>query len=105
MSTMLLVLHSFPHENINIEKGHFNLQKTELQKSFKTSQMQEDKDFRSHYYERVGFRGVDERKMLDSLLREDPVSLNRCAAFALKCTVPSDRRRALWEAVLGDKTF
>ncbi len=62
---------------------------------------QDDKNFRSHYYERVGFRGVDERKTVDALLAEDPVSVPRCSAFALKCAVPADRRTRLWAAVLG----
>ena len=64
--------------------------------------MQDDnKNFRSHYYERVGFRGVDERKTVDALLSEDPVSRTRCEAFALKCAVPADRRRKLWSSILG----
>ena len=56
-----------------------------------------DRNFRSLYYEKVGFRGVDERKTIEALLAEDPVSREKCAHFALKFSVPSDRRKELWK--------
>ena len=56
-----------------------------------------DRNFRSLYYEKVGFRGVDERKTIEALLAEDPVSREKCAHFALKFSVPSDRRKDLWK--------
>ncbi len=59
------------------------------------------KNFRSHYYDKVGFRGVDERKVVDGLLAQSPVSISKCASFALKCSVPGDRRRQLWKLILG----
>jgi len=60
-----------------------------------------DRNFRSLYYEKVGFRGVDERKTIEALLAEDPVSWEKCAHFALKFSVPSDRRKDLWKVVLN----
>ncbi len=61
----------------------------------------EDRNFRSLYYEKVGFRGVDERKTIEALLAEDPISREKCAHFALKFGVPADRRRTLWKVVLN----
>ena len=61
----------------------------------------DDRNFRSHYYEKVGFRSVDERKTIDALLGEDPVSVSKCSQFALSCAVPSSRRCELWKVILG----
>ena len=63
------------------------------------------RNFRAHYYEKVGFRGVDERRTLDTLLREDPVSQSKCACFSLNCSVPADRRLLLWKLVCGKRTL
>ena len=52
----------------------------------------EDRNFRSHYYEKVGFRGMDERKTLDLILKDDPISLEKCVNFALRCTIPTSDR-------------
>jgi hypothetical protein len=52
----------------------------------------EDRNFRSHYYEKVGFRGMDERKMLDNILKDDPVSHEKCVNFAVRCTIPASDR-------------
>ena len=49
----------------------------------------DDRNFRSHYYEKVGFRGMDERKTLDTILKDDPISIEKCANFALRCNIPA----------------
>lgn len=61
----------------------------------------DDRNFRSHYYEKVGFHGVDERKTLDVLLHEDPISLEKCSSFAVRCTVPASERLRVWKILLG----
>lgn len=61
----------------------------------------DERNFRSHYYEKVGFRGVDEKKTIELLLNEDPVSVSKCANFALKYSVPSHKRMQLWKLMLG----
>ncbi|XP_072416851.1 TBC1 domain family member 7 isoform X4 [Chiloscyllium punctatum] len=33
------------------------------------------RNFRSHYYEKVGFRGVEEKKSLEILLKDDPLGI------------------------------
>ena len=52
----------------------------------------DDRNFRSHYYEKVGFRGMDERKTLEIILKDDPISLEKCVNFTLRCTIPAADR-------------
>ncbi len=61
----------------------------------------DDKNFRSHYYEKVGFRGVDERKTLDVLLQEDPFNIDKFCNFGQKCTIPYNDRINVWKIILG----
>lgn len=65
------------------------------------SQHKDERNFRSHYLGKVGLLGVDEKKTLELLLNEDPVSISKCAQFAIKCPVPSARRLHLWKVILG----
>eukprot|EP00095_Tigriopus_kingsejongensis_P008737 maker-scaffold2706_size13069-snap-gene-0.6 protein:Tk08737 transcript:maker-scaffold2706_size13069-snap-gene-0.6-mRNA-1 annotation:"hypothetical protein DAPPUDRAFT_212402" len=65
------------------------------------SQHKEERNFRSHYLEKVGLLGVDEKKTLELLLNEDPVSVSKCSHFAVKCPVPPHRRLHLWKVILG----
>ena len=46
--------------------------------------MGSERNFRSHYYEKVGFRGVEEKKSLDLLLGERPIDLARIHNFCLR---------------------
>ena len=46
--------------------------------------MGSERNFRSHYYEKMGFRGVEEKKSLDILLRDKPVDLCRIHNFCLR---------------------
>ena len=62
----------------------------------------DEKNIRSHYYERVGFRGVDEKKTLDMLLSEDPRNVKKLCQFCLKFSVPSIMRCELWNVILGN---
>jgi len=59
------------------------------------------RNFRSHYYERMGFRGVEEKKSLDKLLSERPVDLTRIQNFCLRLAVPAINRPQVWKLVLG----
>lgn len=61
----------------------------------------DDRNFRSHYYEKVGFKGVDERKALEILWHEDPLNLDKFANFALKHPIPSCDRLSVWKVILG----
>jgi len=59
-------------------------------------------NFRSSYYEKVGFRGSDERKTLETLLNQDPINVDKLSNFALKCSsIPTSQRLHVWKLVLG----
>lgn len=59
------------------------------------------RNFRSHYYEKMGFRGVEEKKSLDILLAERPVDLARVQNFCLRFPLPSIYRLQVWKLCLG----
>ena len=60
----------------------------------------DDKNFRSHYYEKVGFRGVEERKTLEVLWSDDPLHIEKFKSFALKYSLPSCDRLQVWKVCL-----
>ena len=74
-----------------------------LSMSSKRPENADQRNFRSQYYEKVGFRGVDERKTLDLLLSEDPINLNKLQNFALQFSIPSFDRILAWKFMLGMK--
>lgn len=61
----------------------------------------DDRNFRSHYYEKVGFRGVEERKTLEVLWSDDPLNIDKFSSFALKHSMPSCDRLQVWKVLLG----
>ena len=61
----------------------------------------DDRNFRSHYYEKVGFRGVEERKTLEVLWSDDPLNIDKFSSFALKHSLPSCDRLQVWKVCLG----
>jgi len=63
--------------------------------------MGSEKNFRSHYYEKVGFRGVEEKKSLDLLLGERPIDLARIHNFSLRFPLPGIYRAQVWQLLLG----
>jgi len=63
--------------------------------------MGSEKNFRSHYYEKVGFRGVEEKKSLDLLLGERPLDLDRIHNFCLRFPLPGIYRAQVWQLLLG----
>lgn len=65
----------------------------------------DDRNFRSAYYERVGCRGVEERKSLDILLKEKPLNRSKLKQFCLSFTVPASYRNSLWNILLGKRQF
>jgi len=66
---------------------------------------QNEKNFRSHYYEKVGFRGVEEKKSLDILLNETPkVDLEKIQNFCIRYTLPGIYRTDIWKMLLNITT-
>ncbi|XP_063957341.1 TBC1 domain family member 7-like isoform X2 [Lytechinus pictus] len=63
--------------------------------------MTERRNFRSHYYEKVGFRGVEEKKSLEILLSEDPVDIDKLGTFCARFSVPAMFRPLVWKLILG----
>ncbi|XP_030849484.1 TBC1 domain family member 7 [Strongylocentrotus purpuratus] len=60
-----------------------------------------ERNFRSHYYEKVGFRGVEEKKSLEILLSEDPVDIDKLSTFCARFSVPAMFRPLVWKLILG----
>ncbi|XP_071505365.1 TBC1 domain family member 7-like [Diadema antillarum] len=63
--------------------------------------MSERRNFRSYYYEKMGFRGVEEKKSLEILLKEDPVDIAKLSTFCTRFPVPAMFRPLVWKLVLG----
>ncbi|XP_074660377.1 TBC1 domain family member 7-like [Tubulanus polymorphus] len=60
-----------------------------------------ERNFRSQYYEKVGFRGVEEKKSLEILLKEQPLDLTKLCQFSLRFPVPVVYRILAWKVLLG----
>ncbi|XP_015598973.1 TBC1 domain family member 7 isoform X3 [Cephus cinctus] len=63
--------------------------------------MADERNFRSSYYEKVGFRSVEERKSLEILLKDRPFDKAKLKQFCLRFTVPTLYRNFLWKILLG----
>ena len=67
--------------------------------------MSDDRNFRYFYYEKVGFRGVEEKKSLDILLAEKPSDLlSKLSAFTHRFQLPGMYRKQLWKLLLDVMT-
>lgn len=62
--------------------------------------MTDERNFRSSYYEKVGFRSVEEKKSLEILLKERPFDKVKLKQFCLRFTVPAIYRNFLWKILL-----
>uniref|UniRef100_A0A1Y7VJF2 TBC1 domain family, member 7 n=1 Tax=Mus musculus TaxID=10090 RepID=A0A1Y7VJF2_MOUSE len=60
------------------------------------------RNFRSVYYEKVGFRGVEEKKSLEILLKDDRLDIEKLCTFSQRFPLPSMYRALVWKALLGD---
>ncbi|XP_070564783.1 TBC1 domain family member 7-like isoform X2 [Ptychodera flava] len=61
----------------------------------------DERNFRSHYYEKVGFKGVEGKKSLEILLKEDPLDNDKLTTFCHRFPVPGIYRPFVWKIVLG----
>ncbi|NXE90131.1 TBCD7 protein, partial [Menura novaehollandiae] len=59
------------------------------------------RNFRSVYYEKVGFRGVEEKKSLEILLKDDHIE--KLCTFSQRFPLPSMYRILVWKVLLGMK--
>jgi TBC1 domain family member 7 len=63
--------------------------------------MDDTRNFRSSYYEKVGCRSVEEKKSLEILLKENPVNLPKLKQFLKLFSVPSIHRSLLYNLALN----
>ncbi|XP_012860379.1 LOW QUALITY PROTEIN: TBC1 domain family member 7-like [Echinops telfairi] len=59
------------------------------------------RNFRSEYDEKVGFRGVEEKKSLEMLLKDDPLAIEKLRTFSQRFPLPSMYRALVWKVLLG----
>ncbi|CAG0913539.1 unnamed protein product [Notodromas monacha] len=59
------------------------------------------RNIRSHYYRKVGFNIVDEKKTLESLLKESCIDLENLKQYCARFLLTADRRLLVWKIVLG----
>lgn len=69
--------------------------------SLSTFKMADERNFRSSYYEKVGCRGVEEKKSLEILMKEKPWDRVKLKQFCLRFTVPAAYRNLVWKVLLG----
>ncbi|XP_041985186.1 TBC1 domain family member 7 [Aricia agestis] len=62
--------------------------------------MTDERNFRSAYYEKVGCRGVEEKKSLEILMKEKPWDRVKLKQFCLRFTVPGAYRNLVWKVLL-----
>ena len=63
--------------------------------------MTDERNFRTYYYEKFGISGVEEKKSIEILLKEQPLCVEKIRQFCLRFPVPSVYRSYLWKVVLG----
>lgn len=61
----------------------------------------EQRNFRSIYLNKIGFRSVEEKKSLEMLLKEKPRKKSKLKQFCLSFSVPEMHRNLLWKILLG----
>ncbi|KAJ8920268.1 hypothetical protein NQ315_011929 [Exocentrus adspersus] len=61
----------------------------------------DEKNFRSVYYEKVGFRSVEEKKSLEILLKDKPLDRGKLKQFCLRFCLPATYRNLMWKLLLG----
>ncbi|XP_015917601.2 TBC1 domain family member 7 [Parasteatoda tepidariorum] len=61
---------------------------------------EKSRNFRSTYYDKVGFRGVEEKKALEILINEKPMDKEKMSKFCLRFTLPSMYREYVWKILL-----
>lgn len=62
----------------------------------------DERNFRSTYYEKVGFRSVEEKKSLEILLKDRHLDRTKLKQFCLRFSVPGSHRNLVWKLLLGN---
>ena len=58
------------------------------------------RDVRSHYYEKMGVRGVEEKKV-ELLLKDNPIDKVKLAQYCLRFPIFPIFRKHIWSILLG----
>lgn len=58
------------------------------------------RNFRSTYYEKVGFCGIEEKKILDILIASSPLDIEKLSDFCVRFDL-ARRREEVWKLLLG----
>ena len=61
----------------------------------------QERNFRTQYYEKVGFRAVDEKKSVETLLKDTPIKKDKLQQFCLLFGIPAVYRNYVWKLLLG----
>ncbi|XP_005105702.1 TBC1 domain family member 7 [Aplysia californica] len=62
----------------------------------------QERNFRTHYYEKVRFfPTVEEKKSVESLLKEQPIQKEKLGQFCLRFGIPAVYRTYVWKLLLG----
>ena len=64
------------------------------------SVIEQERNFRTHYYEKVGFRAVEEKKSVENLLKEQPIKREKLTSFCLRFGIPAVYRTYVWKILL-----
>ncbi len=63
--------------------------------------MADHRNFRSAYLEKVGIKGVEEKKSIEILLKEQALDTKKLEQFCLRFVLPISYRILLWKILLG----
>jgi len=63
--------------------------------------MTDERNFRSNYYDKMGFRAVEEKKSIEVLLKEKPLEIDKLRQYCLRFPVSARYRIFLWKVILG----
>lgn len=64
--------------------------------------MSDERNFRTYYYDKFGIGGVEEKKSLEILLKEKPISVEKLKQFCLRFAMPAMYRNYVWKLILGE---
>ena len=59
------------------------------------------RNFRSAYLEKVGIKGVEEKKSLEIILKDKHVDMVKLQQFCLRFPLPAAYRTYVWKILLG----
>ena len=57
--------------------------------------------FRNLYLQKVGIKGIEEKKNLEIILGDEIIDINKLINICAKCTLPMTYRSYIWKIILG----